>query len=147
GLVRAFMRGERALAATLGAAALAHFVLTGRWREWHGGECWGPRLLTDALPLVFVFLPEGAAVWKGACCVLAALPSRVQALGSFPSAYRWDRLYQRDPETAPHALWDVATSPIPFHVKERVLILALPGVRGDKAFVREHRMVIADASG
>jgi hypothetical protein len=147
GLVRAFLRGERALAATLGVAALAHFVLTGRWREWHGGECWGPRLLTDALPLVFVFLPEGAAVWKGLGVVLAAFSIGVQALGAFAYDYRWERLYQRDVEIAPHALWDVAKSPIPFHVKERVLILALPGVRGDKAFVREHRMVIADASG
>jgi hypothetical protein len=32
-------------------------------------------------------------------------------------------------------------------VKERVAILALPGVRGDKAFVREHRMVIAAPPG
>jgi hypothetical protein len=147
GLVRAFRRGERALAGTLGAAALGHFVLVGRWREWHGGECWGPRLLTDALPLVFVFLPDGAAVFKGFAVVLAAVSVGVQALGAFAYDYRWERLFERDPQTAARALWDIARSPIPFHLQERVLILALPGVRGGKAFVREHRIVVGSPAG
>jgi hypothetical protein len=147
GLARAFLRGERALAATLGAAALAHFVLMGRWKEWHGGECWGPRLLTDALPLAFVFLPEGAAVLKGLAVLLAAVSIGVQALGAFAYDYRWERLYEREPQTASRALWDVARSPIPFHLEERVLIFAMPGVRSKKAFVREHRVVVAAPSG
>ena len=50
GLVRALRYDDRALAATCGAAALAHWIFVGRWLEWHGGESWGPRLMTDALP-------------------------------------------------------------------------------------------------
>ena len=64
GLVRAFRRGERSLSGALGLAVLAHLLLMGRWTEWHGGECWGPRMMTDALPLIFLFLPEGLSVME-----------------------------------------------------------------------------------
>lgn len=137
GLVRAFRRGERHLASTLGLAVLAHLVLMGRWSEWHGGLCWGPRLLTDALPLLFLFLPEGLTVTGLAGTALALVSVGVQALGAFAYDYRWERLHQRDgkPESA---LWDPARSPIFFYMSEGVLRPALPGVRGDKAIVREH---------
>jgi hypothetical protein len=137
GLARAFRRGERHLASTLGLAVLAHLFLMGRWSEWHGGECWGPRLLTDALCLLFLFLPEGLTVTGLLGTALALLSVGVQALGAFAYDYRWERLYQRDgkPEAA---LWDEARSPIFFYMREGVLRPALPGLRGDKALVREH---------
>ena len=95
-MVRAFRRGERWLAATLAAAAVAHWLLIGRWSEWHGGESWGPRMMTDALPLLFLFLPDGLDVAAAAsAAVLAALSVAVQALGAFAYDYRWERLYQR----------------------------------------------------
>ena len=59
GLVRAIRFGERFLPIAAAAAAGAHLVFMGKWGEWHGGESWGPRMLTDALPLLFLFLPEG----------------------------------------------------------------------------------------
>jgi hypothetical protein len=141
GLVRAFRRGERALAGTLGLAVLAHLVLTGRWTEWHGGECWGPRMMTDALPLLFLFLPEGLSVTRLVGVGLAVVSICVQTLGAFAYDYRWERLYQR--EGSPRAvLWDVGRSPIVFHAGERVLRPALPGLRGDKAIIREHPLVL-----
>jgi hypothetical protein len=137
GLVRAFGRGERHLASTLGLAILAHLVLMGRWSEWPGGECWGPRMMTDALPLLFLFLPEGLTVTGLAGTALALLSVAVQALGAFAYDYRWERLYPREGNPRA-ALWEVARSPIFFHAREGVLRPALPGLRGDKAIVREH---------
>jgi hypothetical protein len=146
GLVRAFRRGEHALAGTLGAAFLAHLVLMGRWTEWHGGECWGPRLLTDALPLIFLFLPEGLTVTRWVGTALAALSVGVQVLGAFAYDYRWERLHQREGEPRA-ALWDVARNPIFFYAGERVVRPALPGRRGDQAVVREYPMKIGGPIG
>jgi hypothetical protein len=148
GLVSAFRRGERWPAVTLGAAAVAHWILMGRWSEWHGGESWGPRMMTDALPLLFVFLPDGFNVLPRLAAVLAGLSVAVQVLGAFAYDYRWERLHWRGgADRAPAALWDVARSPIPFYVQRRVVILAWPAVREGRAFVREHPVVIAGGSG
>jgi hypothetical protein len=147
GLVHAFRRGERALAGALGLAFLAHLTLSGRWAEWHGGECWGPRLLTDALPLLFLFLPEGLSVVGLVGTCLAVISIGVQALGAFAYDYRWERLHQRETPSARSALWDVGGNPIFFYGSERVLRPALPGLRGDRAIVREHPLVLFGASG
>jgi hypothetical protein len=146
GLARALRRGERALAGTLGLAFLAHLVLMGRWNEWHGGECWGPRMMTDALPLLFLFLPEGLSLTSLVGVALAAASIFVQALGAFGYDYRWERLYQREGNPRA-ALWEVSRSPIFFHVGERVLRPALPGLRGDKAVIREHPLVLGGPVG
>ena len=148
GMVAAFRRGERWMAGALGAAAFAHWVLMGRWSEWHGGESWGPRMMTDALPLLFVFLPDGFNVLPRAAPVLAALSVAVQLLGAFSYDYRWERLHWRGPDGhSPAALWDVARSPIPFYLQRRVVVLALPAVRDGRAHVREHPIVIGGGRG
>jgi len=141
GLLRAFARGEKALAGTLGLGVLAHLLLMGRWTEWHGGECWGPRMMTDALPLLFLFLPEGFGITRFLGTVLALVSIAVQVLGAFAYDYRWERLRQRDGNPRA-ALWDVGRNPIFFYVGERVLRPALPGLRADKAVVREHPLVL-----
>lgn len=147
GLVRAFRRGERALSGALGLAVLAHLALMGRWTEWHGGECWGPRLMTDALPLLFLFLPEGLSAMGLLGTALAIVSIGVQALGAFAYDYRWERLHQREGPSARSALWDVGGNPIFFYIGERVLRPALPARRGDRAIVREHPMVLFGPSG
>jgi hypothetical protein len=141
GLVRALIRGERWLAATLGAGFVAHWLLVGRWAEWHGGECWGPRLMTDALPFLFLFLSDGLDLLPRLGVVLAAVSVGVQALGAFAYDYRWERLYQRPPTAGHPELWQPARSPILFHLDEHVLIFARPGVREGRAIVYEHRVV------
>jgi hypothetical protein len=147
GLVRAFRRGERWLALTLGLAALAHFVLMGRWSEWHGGESWGPRLLTDLLPLLLLFLPEGISLAGGLGGALALFGIAVQALGAFAYDGRWERLYQREGQTAHPELWDVTRSPLAFHALRRVVLPSLPGVRDGKALIRAHPMVLFGPKG
>lgn len=141
GLIRAFRAGERWLAGTLGAAILVHLLVVGRWSEWHGGESFGPRLLTDALPLLFLFVPEGREVAKGLFAVLAGASVAVQLLGAFAYDYRWERLFQRAAPNDRSWVWNVSESPILFHAREHVLIAALPAVLDGRAFVRERRFV------
>ncbi len=147
GIVRSFRFGERWLASSLGAAALAHLVFMGKWGEWHGGESWGPRLLTDALPLLFLFLPEGMEALPRLTAILGALSIAVQALGAFAYDYRWERLYQRADEDKTAALWDPARSPILFYARQKVLIQAAPFLKGRQLVVREHPIVLGDMPG
>jgi hypothetical protein len=147
GLVVAFRRGERWLAGTLGAAALIHWMVMGRWGEWHGGDSWGPRLLTDALPALFLFLPEGLELAGWAGRLLAALSVGVQALGMFAYDYRWERLHAHGEGAERPEVWDLADSPIPFYARRGVFYFALPAVREGKAVVREHPVVWRGGSG
>ncbi|HET7290826.1 MAG TPA: hypothetical protein VFM88_00245 [Vicinamibacteria bacterium] len=143
------------MAATLGLAFLAHLVLTGRWREWHGGESLGPRLMTDAVPLLLFFAPEGLAKLQGFGAALAALSIGVQALGAFAYDGRWERLYQREESRSAEAvgftehpeLWDPIRSPMVFHVARRVVLPAAPVVKDGRLLVREHPMVLFGPKG
>ena len=147
GLIRALRLGDRWLATTLGLGALAHLVLIGRWSEWHGGDSFGPRMLTDALPLLFLFLPEGLELFGGWGRALAGLSIGAQMLGAFSYDYRWERLFWRDAENRHAALWDVVNSPIPFHSREGVAILAAPAVVEGRAIVRRHPIVPLGPTG
>ena len=147
GLVRAFRAGERWLAGSLAGAAVAHWLLLGRWSEWHGGESWGPRMMTDALPLLLAFLPEGFLVLPRVAWVLAAFSLSAQLIGAFAYDYSWERLYQRPPGAVSSSLWSVADSPLAFYVRRRVVILAVPGVAEGRAVVREHPIVLGGPRG
>jgi hypothetical protein len=152
GLVRAVRfregwLGERFLPAAAGAAALAHLLFIGKWGEWHGGESWGPRMMTDALPLVFLFLPEALDAFPKLTGLLAAVSVAVQALGAFAYDYRWERLHQRADADKTAALWDARVAPIPFYVRQGVLVLAAPSLKGRQAVVREHPVVLGDTPG
>ncbi len=147
GLIRAFRLGDRWLTTTLGLAAFAHLLLLGRWSEWHGGDSFGPRMLTDALPLLFLFLPEGLELLGGWGKALAAISIAVQMLGAFSYDYRWERLFFRDTGDRRGALWDVVDSPLPFHLREGVAILAAPAVVDGRAVVRRHPVVPRGSTG
>jgi hypothetical protein len=148
GVGLAFRKGERWWAASLLAAAVAHWAFVGRWTEWHGGESWGPRMMTDAVPLLVVFLPDAWSRLPAPTVVLGVLSVGAQALGAFSYDYRWERLHWRGPGGGDAAaLWDVARSPIPFYARRRVAIFALPAVADGKARVREHPVVIGGGRG
>jgi hypothetical protein len=147
GLIRALRYDDRVLAASCGAAVLAHWVFVGRWSEWHGGESWGPRMMTDALPLLFLFLPDGYDLAPRLTVALGALSVAVQALGAFAYDYRWERLRQRPVAAAHPELWDLPRSPIVFYAARRLIIPALPRIVDGKAEVSEHPIVIAGSRG
>lgn len=147
GLARRLRSGDVWTSATLGAAVLAHLVFVGRWSEWHGGESFGPRMMTDALPLLFVFLPPGFDALPRLAPVLGLVSLLVQALGAFSYDYRWERVFQRPPAKDHAELWQVVQSPIAFYAAQRVAWLALPGVVGERAFIREHPVVLLGPKG
>ncbi len=153
GLLRAWRR-ERWLASTLGLAFLAHLAFIGRWREWHGGECFGPRLMTDAVPLLLFFAPEGLAKLQALGALLAALSIGVQTLGAFAYDGRWERLFQSQPAprgaeglAAHPELWDPAASPIVFHGSRRVVLPSMPSIRDGRLTIRQHPLVLFGPTG
>lgn len=147
GMLRAWRRGERWLVVTFGGAAVAHWLLMGRWAEWHGGEAWGPRMMTDALPLLLFFLPEALDRHPRLTVALCALSIAVQALGAFAYDYRWERLRQRPVSSEHPELWDVPRSPIAFYASRRLVLLALPAIHEGRVVIREHPIVIGDEPG
>jgi hypothetical protein len=147
GLVRAFRQGDRWLASALAAAAATHWLFIGQWAEWHGGQCWGPRMLTDALPLLFVFLPEGFGALPRLGPALAVVSVAVQALGAFAYDGRWERLHQPGGRAESAVWWDPLRSPILAYAEPRVAIFAAPRVRDGRVHVREHRAVLLPARG
>ena len=79
-------RGTRALTLAVGVAALIQMLFYAK-ADWRAGFSWGPRWLTDLLPLLVWMLPPGLAALRAAgrlAFVLAAGASMaVQAVGAF----------------------------------------------------------------
>ncbi len=146
GLVVAARRGDAFLALSLGAAAVAHWALLGRWSEWHGGESFGPRMMTDALPPLFLFLPEGFGLLQVLALPLAVFSVAVQAWGAFGYDYRWERLHR---PLSPNLgeLWSISDSPLLLAARERVAILAAPAVKDGRLTIRESSTVLFGPTG
>jgi len=133
-------QGRRPLARGLMAAAVVHFAFVAVWNEWHGGESFGPRLLTDLLPALFFFLPEGLAVLPKTGALLGLVSLAIQLLGGWTYDYRWERLHQRGQEFD-SALWSWAGSPLAFAVREGVVTQGVPELDGRRVRLRLHRFV------
>jgi hypothetical protein len=122
------------------AAVLTHFFFMATWNEWHGGESFGPRLLTDLLPPLFFFLPEALRAWPKTGTALGILSLTAQFVGGFTYDYRWERLHQRGREFD-SALWSVRESPLLFAASEGVLIQGLPVIEGRRLRLQSRRFV------
>jgi hypothetical protein len=148
GLVKAYRSGDRPLPVVCAVGFLAHLLLTGRWSEWHGGESFGPRLMTDALPLLFFFLPAGLAACGRLGLVAAFVSVLAQGIGAFTfDDYRWERLYQRPSRPGHPELWNPTLSPLLYYLERRVVIVALPVVQGGRMFIRTAPFVLFGPSG
>ena len=98
--------------------SISLLLVTGKWRLWWGGHCYGPRLLTDILPcLMILMLPAlelvSRAVLARTLFVLALLWSTfVQTVGAFcyPGS-RWDETPVAVGDR-PARLWDWKDSPL-----------------------------------
>ena len=127
-------------------AVLIHVSFLATWNEWHGGESFGPRLLTDLLPALFFYLPEALAAWPAAATAVGLLSVSVQLLGGWTYDYRWERLHQRGQQFDP-ALWSWRDSPIVFAVREGVVIQGIPSLEGRRIRARSYRWVPFGAEG
>ena len=126
------------LARALAAAALTHLLFMSTWNEWHGGESFGPRLLTDLLPALFFFLPEGLVACGSAGVALGLVSVMVQLLGGWTYDYRWERLHQRGQDFNA-ALWTWRDSPIAFALREGVLLQGRPVLDARRVRLRVRR--------
>lgn len=79
-------RGERALSLAMSAGIALQLVLYAK-ADWRGGTSWGPRYMTDLLPLLLWMLVPVVAALRGAgrACFLLAVGSAVavEAIGAF----------------------------------------------------------------
>jgi hypothetical protein len=96
---------------------LLHCVVIAKWRDWWGGYCWGPRLLTEIMPPLIVLMALGSSVlemsWpRRSFAVLAVWCCGMQILGAYfyPKGY-WD-VAPRPAIQAPQRLWDWSDNPI-----------------------------------
>jgi hypothetical protein len=132
--------GRRWLPAVVLLALVAHVGAVALDGGFDRGLSWGPRHMGPAGPPLLLFLPEGLALLRLAGTALVVLSVGVQALGAFAYTGRWDRLHESGP-------WALSESPIPFRIRERVLLPALVGTRGRRLVVREHPLVVGGATG
>ena len=121
-------------------AVAAHILFLSAWNEWHGGESFGPRLLTDMLPALFFFLPEALERMPRLGLLLGALSVGIQLLGGWTYDYRWERLHQRGQDFEA-ALWQWSDSPIAFALKEHTLTQGVPVINGRVLRLRPYRFV------
>jgi hypothetical protein len=99
-----------------------HFLVVSRVNLWWGGYCWGPRYLTEAMPLFVALMALGSAaldrpVVKSAFTVVAVYCVLIQALGVYfyPSGH-WDNT-PVPVDDAGYRNWDWRDNPIGRTVK------------------------------
>lgn len=130
----------RSMARGLLAGVFVHVAFIASWNEWHGGESFGPRLLTDMLPALFFYLPEALSAWPAAGAIFGIASLSVQILGGWTYDYRWERLYQRG-QSFDSALWSWRNSPIAFAWREGVWIQGVPSFDDGRIRLRLSRTV------
>ena len=115
GLVMARRHPRRRFFGVMAAAWIASLLMLAKYSVWWGGHSFGPRLLTDFLPLSVLFLVpawnrlERSRPLQGGFLVLLAVSVFVQAVGAFYYPSSWDRDWDktpRDVDFAHERLWD-----------------------------------------
>jgi len=89
----------------------AYLLVYSAWAGWWGGHCYGPRFLTDLMPvLALSAIPIGERLWcrpAGRVVVagLAACGVMVQGIGAYCDDNAWNALPQ-SVDRAPERVWD-----------------------------------------
>jgi hypothetical protein len=111
--------GTRRLAIALSVAAIAQLLLYAR-TDWRAGTCWGPRYMTDVLPvLVWMLAPAPLILQPLGRAVLVltvAASATVQAIGAFWYTGTSEQIIFGDPPSM-RAAWDFAN--VPFRIELR----------------------------
>ncbi len=94
-----------------------HFLVVSRVNLWWGGYCWGPRYLTEIMPLLVVLMALGSAAFerpwlKRSLAVVAVYCVFIQALGVYfyPNGH-WDNT-PVPVDQAGYRVWDWRDNPI-----------------------------------
>ncbi|MGH9442048.1 MAG: hypothetical protein ACRD16_07210, partial [Thermoanaerobaculia bacterium] len=109
-------RGARGLTVTLGLAVIFQTLIYAK-ADWRAGASWGPRWLTDLLPLLIWMLPPVVAALRGAgrlAFVLAVCAAiSIEAVGAFWYTHASDRAIfavAAGPDRM-RAAWDLRNAP------------------------------------
>lgn len=110
-------RSERLLATTFSLILVSHWITVSFFPHWWGGHCYGPRFMSDVLPLMFYFLLfsirwilQQRGVRKifllALLCFLGILSAAIHFRGAWDfSVYRWSTSPINIDEH-PERLWD-----------------------------------------
>ncbi len=114
---RAWRERRRLVVAAAGVFSLFHIAFIASWPEWWGGDCWGPRLLTEILAPVTILIAAGLPAirgsrWKWAFAAAALYGCFIQALGvyCYPKG-GWDSL-PAHVDARPERLWNWRDNPV-----------------------------------
>ncbi|HTI95950.1 MAG TPA: hypothetical protein VL425_05495 [Rudaea sp.] len=106
--------GSRALAVAFGAAVAAQIVLYAMV-DWRAGVCWGPRYMTDILPiLAWMVAPAAPALRpfaRGMFVLAIAVSVCVQAVGAFWYTKTSDALIYAGTSPSMRGAWDPHNTP------------------------------------
>lgn len=106
--------GSRALAAALGGAIATQIVLYAMV-DWRAGACWGPRYMTDILPiLAWMIAPAAPALRpfaRGMFALAIAVSVCVQAVGAFWYTKTSDALIYAGGTASMRGAWDPRNTP------------------------------------
>jgi hypothetical protein len=104
---RRFASSHPALAYTLAIATAMLIIFHGRWQNWAGGWCWGPRHIFMVHALVMLWATGFAVPWNRmrrlALVVILPIAFGVQLYGASQNFIDFYILYYRTPETQPNA--------------------------------------------
>jgi hypothetical protein len=106
--------GNRRLTLALGIGIVLQLFLYSKCQDWTGGEAWGPRYLTDLLPLVFWMLPPIVAALRGPARVAFALAGgaaiMIEGVGAFWYLHVSDGAILGAPKPM-EAVWGISNAP------------------------------------
>jgi hypothetical protein len=95
-LVMSWRRGGDPLLRALSLGALMMIIVVAKWVTWTGGDSYGPRLLTDLVPILSLalypideWLAEGT-VWRAVFAILAVWSVMTQSIGAFSGGFGWN---------------------------------------------------------
>ena len=102
-----------------GVLALSFVLLmvSASWWAWHGGECWGPRLIVPVLPLLaagITFLPSSSRLVRGLLLLTIIWGGGISVLGT---SVHWQAHYERVSYTS----WAEAMASAPANSGKEVL--------------------------
>lgn len=116
-------RGLRGWTVFLVVACALHTLLVSSWGMWWGGHSWGPRLMTEVVPLLALLaLPSLAWLWqrragRQAILIAGILGIWMHLAGTYFHGLRWNSI-PVDVDAHPERLWNWADPPFIFPLRE-----------------------------
>jgi len=96
------------------AAVVLLVAVVSAWQSWHGGYCWGSRLVVEVVPLCALVCARpvaallASAPGRGVVVSLALLGTMVHVPSLYLGAFRWNAVYA---DSRPEAVWSWSRAP------------------------------------